>query len=136
MPKTMLVLALGLVLACGVAFAAEGRVANAVLAGGLLAGAVGWIGLAVQLRLAHTRPNLATAGLALSFGLKLLALIGGVLAIRFVPGLPERFDALAFLLAFAAMALVLLLAGTWELAGLLRRQDSGEFAVHTPSTGA
>jgi hypothetical protein len=87
MTRTKLALALGLVAVVGVAVGLGGAAGNGVLAGGFLAGSAGVAGLMVQLRFARSRPNLATAGLALSFGVKLVALLASVAAFVLVPAL-------------------------------------------------
>lgn len=87
------------------------------LCGALAAGAV----LLFQKKVARARPEYVTHAVLGGFLAKACLLAGLTLAVRFVPALQERCDAVSFLIAFALTALAILLPATIEVIRLVER---------------
>lgn len=115
---------LGFVLAAVVAWQLGGRVGNGVLAGYLLGAGMSGLGVMYQRHMLLTRPERMLTALVVSFLAKLVALLLGGLAFRFIPQVAEIADWRSFLIAFAAAVALVLPVGTWEAARVLKRRTS------------
>ena len=92
-----------------------------VMAGALLAGAVGLGGVTMQIYVARRSPaRVAVASLA-SFGMILLAGLAGALLLRYLPTVSDAVDYRGFLLAFASLGFLLLIIGSMDVASVLKQ---------------
>ena len=111
---------LGVGIAAAVAWQLGGSTGAGVLAGGLVAALVTGVGLLWQRSLLRRSPRMVMGAVAVGFLLKLAVLAAGGLLLRFVEPLGARADWQAFVLAFVAIAVVVLIPGTFENARALR----------------
>ena len=116
---------LGFALAAFVAWQLGGRVGTGVLGGYLLGAGMSGLGVLYQRHMLITRPKQVLTALVVSFLAKLVALLLGALAFRFIPQLAEVADWRSFLVAFAAAVALVLPVGTWEAARVLKRHEVG-----------
>jgi hypothetical protein len=93
-----------------------------VIAGGLLAASATVFGLAWQRHVLRTDPARALGAMGAAFLLKLAALGLGAAGLRYVEPASARADWQGFALAFVAMAVVVLIPGTFDNARLLREK--------------
>ena len=91
-----------------------------LLLGFVAGGALTGLGLAWQGHVARTRPEGAWAAMGLAFLIKLVGVLLGALACRYIEAVAERADYRSFLVAFALTSLVLLLLGAPSAARGLR----------------
>ena len=113
---------IGLAAALAAAAVARGSVGTGILVGFLAGAAVTGACLARQRRVLETAPRRALQTMVEGFLAKLAAIVLLTLAILLVPGLRDRCDLAATLVAFGAAVLVVLLPGTAENARLLRER--------------
>ena len=112
---------LGLCLAAVVASRLGGTLGGGVLAGFTLGAGMSGLGALYQRHVLRTRPDKALAATAVSFLAKLVALVGGALAFRYVEAAAARADWRAFLVAFAAAVVIVLPLGVLDATGFGRR---------------
>jgi hypothetical protein len=120
MTPTNLAALIGVGLAGAVAWQLGGRAGTGVLLGGLLAAAVTGLGLVWQRNLLRRSPRLVMGAMAAGFLLKLVVLAAGGLLLRYSEPFAARADWQAFVLAFVAIAVLVLIPGTLENARALR----------------
>jgi len=116
---------LGFAVAALVAWQLEGRLGAGVLGGFLLGAGMSGLGVLYQRHMLITRPKQVLTALVVSFLAKLVALLLGALAFRFIPELAEIADWRSFLVAFAGAVALVLPVGTWEAARVLKRHEAG-----------
>ena len=105
-----------------VAWRLGGALGAGASAGFVVGAAVtGW-GIVRQRRVIASRPGRALQALVEGFLAKLAVIVLATLALVLVPPLGAALDWRAFLVAFAAAVLIVLLPGTWENAGLFRER--------------
>jgi hypothetical protein len=104
----------GLALSCVAAFALGGRSGTGALSGYLAGAFFAGLALVAQRAISRTRPELLVASVMASFLVKAFAMLATTLAVRYVPALAERVDAVAFLFGFAGAALLILGPATFE----------------------
>lgn len=97
-----------------VAWSFGGREGSGVLLGFLAGASVAGLGIAIERRIARARPALLVHAILAGFLLKAFTMLGLTLAVRYVPQLHDVADAPAFLLAFAAAVLFILVPATVE----------------------
>ncbi len=120
MTRVTLASLIGVALALAVGAALEPSLGRGVVAGALLAAAVSLAGIVLQRSVARRSPSKAMAASAAIFGLDLVALFVGVLVCRYVPSIAAGADWQGFLLGFAALAFLLLVLGSLDVASVLR----------------
>lgn len=120
-----------LLVAASVSLLLGGAVGVGAMAGFLLGAATGLWGVHIQKRTAATRPRFAFHAYLIAFSIKLFTMVGATLAVRFVDFLYVRADWRAFLVGYAAAALVVLVAGTPEAVRAFKRS----IAPTVPSDG-
>lgn len=121
MNRATLASLLGLVAALLAASQLEPSMGRGVMAGALLAGAVGLGGVTMQIYVARRSPaRVAVASLA-SFGMILLAVLAGALLLRYLPTVSDAVDYRGFLLAFASLGFLLLIIGSMDVASVLKQ---------------
>jgi hypothetical protein len=113
---------IGLAAAAASAVLLRGAVGTGVLAGYLAGAAVTGACLARQRRVLERAPRRALHTMVEGFLAKLAAIVLLILAILLVPGLRQRCDLAATLVAFGGAVLLVLLPGTVENARLLRER--------------
>lgn len=106
---TTLILAAG---AAGLAWTLPGTAGVGVLAGFLAGASVAGAVLFVQKRIARSKPAYVIHAVLGGFLVKAAVLMATTLAVRFVPALEECCDPRAYLFAFAATAVAILLPST------------------------
>ncbi len=106
---------LGATTAGVVAWRLGGLEGAGVLLGFLLGAGISGLGVLYQRHVLLTRPEFALGALAVSFLAKLLAMLIGALAFRYVEAAAERADWKSFLIAFAATGAVLLPLGAMDV---------------------
>lgn len=123
--------------ALGLAWQLGGALGTGVLVGFVSAVAVSGLGVAWLIHVGRTRPHQFLSAFAVGFSFKLIVALMGGLAFRYIEPAAARVDHRSFLLAFASVALILLLVGVTEVAGILREapraQASRSDAESTPS---
>jgi hypothetical protein len=120
MTPTNLAASIGVGLAAAVAWQLGGSAGMGVMLGGLCAAVATGLGLAWQRSLLRRSPRLVMGAIAAGFLLKLVVLAAGGLFLRFHEASRARADWQAFALAFVAIAVVVLIPGTFENARALR----------------
>ena len=105
---------IGLALAAGLAWFIGGSLGRGVMAGAVCGAAVTSVCLAWQRHvIAFDAPRLVQTAVA-GFGVKLVAMLAGALALRFIDSRAEIADWRGFLVAFAVSAVLVLIPGTFE----------------------
>lgn len=100
-----------------------GALGGGVLAGFTLGAGMSGIGAVYQRHMLRFRPELAMAATTVSFLAKLVALLVGALAFRYIETAAARADWRAFLVAFAAAVAIVLPLGVLDAtSGKGRRQ--------------
>jgi len=105
---------LGLAAAALVAWRLGGTAGTGVLAGFTLGAGMSGLGALYQRHQLRVRPDRVLAATAVSFLAKLVALLVGALAFRYVDAAAARADWRAFLVAFAAAVVVVLPLGVLD----------------------
>lgn len=124
MIRTTLVSLVGAAVAVLVAVRLGGVQGGGVLAGFFGGAGITGLGLLYQRHALLHRPKQAFTAMGVAFLAKLLLLMLGVLAFRFVEAAAVRVDWQTFLLAYAGSVAVLLPFGVWDLSRTPRTQDS------------
>lgn len=122
MNLTTLTTSLGLVAAASLAALLRGAPGMGVLTGYVAGAAVTSALLVRQRRVLASSPRRALQTMVEGFLAKLGAIVALTAAILLVPGLRDRCDLAATLVAFGAAVLIVLLPGTFENARLLRER--------------
>jgi len=122
MTLTSLTTLAGLALAAGIGWTLGGRAGTGVLAGFCAGASVAGLCLLLQRRTAQHRPRFLLQAVLAGFLIKAFALLGLTLLVRFYAPLAEVCDALAFLVAFAASAIAILVPATIDTLRLLPQQ--------------
>jgi hypothetical protein len=112
---TLVLFALG----AGIAWLFGGREGAGVMAGFLCGAAIAGITLAVQRKIALERPRFLLHAVFAGFLIKAFAVLSLTLLVAFVPGVNAAVHPVAFLLAFAATAILILLPATLDTLRLL-----------------
>ncbi len=115
MTRTTVGILAGLGLAAAVSSRLESAPATGVLAGYLFGGSLGLLGLAWQRHVIRTEPARAFSAMTQSFLFKLVGVLGGVLAARFIVPVSAVADWKSFAVAYAAAVLVCLVLGSFEI---------------------
>ena len=97
-----------------------------VLVGYLVGAAVAACGIAYQRHVLAHRPAKAQNAALIDFGVKLVVVLVGGIALRSMPELAERCDWRAFLLTFASISLVVLTFGTVDAVRVLGNPTPAE----------
>lgn len=116
---------LALAVAAVVAWRLGGRLGAGVMAGFLLGAGMSGLGVLYQRHVLLTRPDRTLMALAVSFLAKLVVVLLGALAFRYVEPVARTADWQSFLVAFAAAVGVILPIGAIEAARVLKRPTSG-----------
>lgn len=141
MIRLSLALTFGLLVAAFVAWRLGGALGAGVVAGYLLGGGIGGLGVLWQRHVLQTRPERAMHAVALSFGAKLFVLGLGALAFRYLDGPAQRIDWRSFLVAFAAAVALVVPVGAADAAraltmrprsARLARSGASSLAPNTP----
>jgi hypothetical protein len=122
MTLTTVVTLLGIAALAAVAWMLGGALGTGVLAGGLLAASATAFGLAWQRHVVRTDPGRAMGAMVVAFLIKLAALGLGAAGLRYIEPASARADWQGFVLAFVAVAVVVLIPGTFDNARLLRER--------------
>lgn len=120
MTRTHLVIIVALAVAGPVAWQLGGTLGFGVLAGFLCGASVAGLGVAWQQHVVRTRPEKVYSAHVLAFLFKLGAVLCGALVFRFVEQAAARVDWRSFLVTFAAAVLVVMVAGAFDTARVLR----------------
>ena len=130
MTRLLLALTIGLLIAAAVAWQLGGTLGGGVIAGYLLGGGIGGLGVLWQKHVLETQPKNAMSAVAVSFGAKLLVLAMGGLAFRYIDAAAERADWRSFLITFAAaVALITPVGATDAVKALILRSGPKESPV-------
>jgi len=113
----------GLAVAAAVAWQLGGRLGAGVLGGYLLGAGMSGLGVLYQRHMLLTRPERVFSALVVSFLAKLVALLLGGLAFRFLAPVAEVADWRSFLIAFAGAVALVLPLGTWDAARVLKQRE-------------
>jgi hypothetical protein len=120
MTRLILASLAALALAALVAVRLGGALGAGVVAGAALGTGLTGLSVLYQRHVLQFRPERALSAAVVTFGVKLLALLLGALAFRFVDAAAERADWRAFLVAFAAAVAIVLPLGVSEAVGAVR----------------
>lgn len=101
-----------------------------VVVGYVVGAAVSLWGIAFQRHTLKHRPERASTASVIDFGVKLLVVLLGAMALTGIPELRELCDWRAFLLTFASISLVVLTFGTMDAVRVL---GSSESATQAPA---
>ena len=124
MQRITIAVLVGLPIALVIAWRLGGSLGTGVLLGFTLGAAMGGFGLAWQTHVLRTKPEAALSASMLSFLFKLAVVLMGGLVFKFVEPAAARVDYRSFLVAFAASAVLLLLAGIPDAARALKGQKT------------
>jgi hypothetical protein len=108
-----------LALAAGLAWFLGGRDGVGVMSGFLCGAAIAGVSLGLQRKIALERPRFLVHAVFAGFLLKAFALLGLTLLVALVPAIAAACNPVAFLLAFAAAALLILLPATFDMLKLV-----------------
>jgi hypothetical protein len=114
-PYTLTGALLGAALAALVGWRLGGSAGAGIALGYLYGATLCALGLAWQIHWLRRRPARALRALAESMLVKLFALLGAALAIRYLAPVAERVDWRSFLIAFAAAVALVLVPGSLDL---------------------
>jgi hypothetical protein len=114
MIRVTLATAAGALAAFVVAWRLGGALGGGVLAGFLLGAGLSGLGCLYQRHMLRVRPGGLMQAMAVSFLVKLVALVIGSLAFRFVEAAAARADWRSFLIAFAAAVMIVLPLGAMD----------------------
>lgn len=112
----------GLLAALAAAWRLGGTLGSGVLVGFLLGAALSGLGVLYQRHLLITHPERSLTAFVATFLVKLVLLVLGGLAFRFVDAAAARADWRSFLVAFAVAVVVVLPLGTLDAVQSFRRQ--------------
>jgi len=105
-----------------------------VVVGYVVGAAVSLWGIAYQRHTLKHRPEKAATASVIDFGVKLLVVLAGAMALTGIPELAELCDWRTFLLTFASISLVVLTFGTFDAVRVLGTSTSATQApAHKPA---
>ena len=111
----------GAIAAAVVAWRLGGSLGGGVLAGFLLGAGMSGLGVLYQRHVLLTQPSKSMQAVVVSFIAKLVAVLLGALAFRYIEAAGALADWRAFLVAYAVAVLVVLPLGTLDAARIARR---------------
>lgn len=136
MNLTHLLLFVLLAAAAAAAWSVGGALGTGIFAGALCGGSLAALGAGWQQLMIRTRPQRALAASVEVFLVKLVCLLGSALALHFVPQAAARVDLRSYVVAFAAAAFIVMIAGTFETARALRgARPAGTRVLGGPTLG-
>ena len=111
-----------------------GTMGGGVLAGAALGCAFSALGALYMAHTLRTQPRLAMQTFAISFLLKMVVLVIGAVAFRFLPQAAERVDHRGFMVAYAAAIAILVPLGSFDaLRGLPKQHDNASLPAQSES---
>lgn len=122
MNRSILLLLALVVAAAALGWNVGGAVGAGILAGALCGGSLAALGVSWQQLTVKRRPQRALASSVEVFLVKLACLLGSTLVFRFVPQAAARVDWRSYVVAFAACAFAVMIAGTFETSRALRSE--------------
>lgn len=120
MNRTLLLLITLLAASAALGWRVGGSLGAGIFAGALCGGSLAALGASWQHHIIRVRPKHAMAASVEVFLVKLAFLLGSGLVFRFVPQAASRADWRSYLVAFAAGAFLIMIAGTFDNARALR----------------
>lgn len=114
MIRVTLATAAGALAASVVAWRLGGALGGGVIAGFLLGAGLSGLGCLYQRHALRVRPSAMMQAVAVSFLVKLAAVVIGALSLRYVEAAAARADWRSFLIAFAAAVTIVLPLGAWD----------------------
>ena len=135
MQRLSLAILLTLPIAVAIAWSLGGALGGGVLMGFFVGSALSGFGVAWLLHVMRTQPQRLIAAFGVGFLCKLFVALAGGLVFRFVEPAAARVDHRSFLLAFACMALLLLLVGASSTARALREAAAARSLVSSSNPG-
>jgi hypothetical protein len=122
MTRTLITTLLSLSAAAYIAWSMGGVLGAGVLIGGLGGASAASVGVLLQVNIAKTAPKRLFGAMVAAFMIKMFAALAGALAFRFVEAAAARADWQTFLISFALSAVIVMMAGIFDLMrlGVLR----------------
>ena len=122
MTRTLITTLLALSAAAFIAWSIGGVLGAGVLIGGLGGASAASVGVLLQVNIAKTAPKRLFGAMVAAFMIKMFAALAGALVFRYVEAAAARADWQAFLVSFALSAVVVMMAGIFDLMrlGVLR----------------
>ncbi len=122
MTRTLIATLLSLSAAAYVAWSMGGVLGAGVLIGGLGGASAASVGVLLQVNIAKTAPKRLFGAMVAAFMIKMFAALAGALAFRYVEAAAARADWQTFLISFALSAVIVMMAGIFDLMrlGVLR----------------
>ncbi len=108
--------------AFGVAMSLGGSLGNGVVAGAGLGCAFSALGAIYMAHTLRTSPKLVLQTFSISFLLKLMVLVIGAVAFRYLPQAAERVDYRGFMVAYAGVIALLVPVGSFDALRGIRKQ--------------
>jgi len=122
MNRTLITTLLSLSAAAFIAWSMGGVLGAGVLIGGLGGASAASLGVLLQVNIAKTAPKRLFGAMTAAFMIKMFAALAGALAFRYVEAAAARADWQTFLISFALSAVIVMMAGIFDLMrlGVLR----------------
>jgi hypothetical protein len=122
MSRTLITTLITLSAAAFVAWSMGGVEGAGVLIGGLGGASAASVGILLQINISKTAPKRLFGAMVAAFFIKMFAALAGALAFRYVEVAAARADWQTFLISFALSALIVMMAGIFDLMrlGVLR----------------
>ena len=122
MTRTLITTLLTLSAAAFIAWSMGGVLGAGVLIGGLGGASAASVGVLLQVNIAKTAPKRLFGAMVAAFMIKMFAALAGALAFRYVEAAAARADWQTFLISFALSAVIVMMAGIFDLMrlGVLR----------------
>ena len=122
MTRTLITTLLTLSAAAFIAWSMGGVLGAGVLIGGLGGASAASVGVLLQVNIAKTAPKRLFGAMTAAFMIKMFAALAGALAFRYVEAAAARADWQTFLISFALSAVIVMMAGIFDLMrlGVLR----------------
>ena len=122
MNRTLITTLLSLSAAAFIAWSMGGVLGAGVLIGGLGGASAASVGVLLQVNIAKTAPKRLFGAMTAAFMIKMFAALAGALAFRYVEAAAARADWQTFLISFALSAVIVMMAGIFDLMrlGVLR----------------
>jgi hypothetical protein len=112
----------------------DGSLGNGIMAGAGLGVAFCALGAMYMAHTLRTRPVLAMQAFAISFLMKLVVLVVGAIAFRYIPQAAARVDYRGFMVAYAALIAVLVPVGSFDaLRGIRQQINSNSLPAQSES---